>query len=98
MVILLKFSYPIDKRTKVAEIFNNAQTLPDFITRKGPYGGIALGIGVKGYTLFEFDKNRLTEAMEAFSKRMMAYMEEPSYTWEYITYYDAAELTAMMES
>ena len=97
MIIKLEFSYPMDKAPEVGEVFDKMAPMPDFLTFRGPYGAGALGVGVKGFAIYEFDSSRLKEAMDTVAKRMLNYMSVSGYTYEVTPLYDTEEIRKLIE-
>ena len=69
MMIRCTFSIPFEKIRGYAREFSELSSLPEYITKRGPYIKDAAGAGSKIIITYDFEKSGLVEAWEAISKQ-----------------------------
>ena len=69
MMIRCTFSVPFEKIRDYAREFSELSSLPEYITKRGPYIKESAGRYSKIIISYDFDKSRLAEAWEMISKQ-----------------------------
>lgn len=96
MVIIGKMCYPPDSAPEVGKRFLSGGELPDYISLKGPYILGATGEGMQSLAIFECDKAKIGEALDAVSNRYARYIGVPGLTYSIHPWFDAAEALKMI--
>ena len=81
MVILSLTSYPPESAKEVGKRFVEMPPLPDYITMKGPYITSAVGEGIKGITIYEFEDSKYPEASKFLNERVVVLFDVPGFTY-----------------
>ena len=62
MVTIGMLSFPAESAKEVGKRFQGIPALPQYITRKGPYVGSEVGVGIKVISIWEYDPSKMAEA------------------------------------
>jgi hypothetical protein len=91
MVIVGIASYPLENAKEVAKRLMEQPPLPAYITMKGPYGNVEVGVGAKAITLYEFDESKFSEAWGAITARYAKYIGVPGLTYSHNIWLETKE-------
>jgi hypothetical protein len=80
MMIRCTFSVPFEKIRDYAKEFSELSSLPEYITKRGPYIKETPGGGSKIIISYDFDKARLAEAWEVISKQFDIFHGLPGFS------------------
>jgi len=81
MVIISLTSYPTESAPDIGKRFLELPLLPDYLSMKGPYINSAVGEGIKGITIYEFDDSKYPEASKILNERAAALIGVSGYTY-----------------
>jgi len=79
MIIRCTFSVPFERIKDYAREVSELSSLPEYITKRGPYIKEAPGAGSKIISTYDFEKARLVEAWEAISKQFDRFHRIPGF-------------------
>jgi len=96
MVIVVNLSYPPERAKEIAGRFIKAPSIPEYMTRKGPYISSEIGGGIYTLSIYELDKSRLAEGLEFLGNYMVLFFEVPGFTYEVKPFFDVAEALKMI--
>jgi len=96
MVIISNITYPPESAKEIADRFINAPTLPDYMTRKGPYIGSNIDDGIVTCSIWELDKSKLADGLEALGNYMARFFGVPGFTYDVRPYFDVEEALPMI--
>jgi hypothetical protein len=91
MVIVTSAAFPTEGAKELGKRFLEAPTLPDFITKRGPYFSSSTEDGIITLSIYEVDRSRLADAMEFATNFMATFVGVPGYKYTIKTYLEAAE-------
>ncbi len=91
MVIIGILSYPPESVKEHAKRFIEQPPLPAYITMKGPYVSSEVGAGIKSIVIYEFDKSKVSAAMEVLTARYTKYYGVPGLTYSLNIWLEAKE-------
>jgi len=81
MIIISLTSYPTESVKDMGKRFMELSPLVEYITMKGPYISSAVGEGIKGITIYEFDESRYPEASKYLGDRIATFFGVPGFTY-----------------
>jgi len=82
MVILSTASFTPESAKEMGKRFMESASLPNYITRRGPFILPLRGEGIQGITIYEVDRpTRLAEAFEFISNDVTKYFGVPGYSY-----------------
>ena len=96
MVTIGMVSFPAESSKEVGKCFNGLPTLPPYITRKGPYIGSELGVGIRAISIFEYDPSKMAEAVEFIGNYYAHFIGVPGYTYTIGTWFEVKEAFKMI--
>jgi hypothetical protein len=96
MIIISSASYPLESAKEVGKRLLDMPPLPPFMTLKGPFLDSEAGIGIKSINLFEFEQEKMKEAMEYVVTRMTNYIGVPGFTFSVRPWFEAKEALRMI--
>lgn len=96
MVIIVHSQWLPEAAAEMGKRFKKQQSLPDYITMKGPFLHSTKGGGIQGVTLYEFKRERLAEALEHINNRYVAYYGVSGYTYTCNVWLDVVEALSMV--
>ncbi len=91
MIIVSNVTYPPESTREIAKRFLTAPTLPEFLTKRGPYISSNRTDGIHSMTLYEVDNSRLAEGLQAVGNSLAVYFGVPGYAYDILTYYETEE-------
>jgi hypothetical protein len=91
MVAIGMTSYPAESSKEMARRFMEIPPLPTYITRKGPYFGSELGVGIKTIAIYEYDPSKMAEAAEYIGNSYARFIGVPGFTYTVGTWLEAKE-------
>jgi hypothetical protein len=96
MVTIGMTSYPTESAKEMGGRFKELPTLPPYITRKGPYIGTEIGVGIKSISIFEYDPSKMAEANEFIANYYAHFIGVPGFTYSLNTWFDVMEAFKMV--
>jgi hypothetical protein len=81
MVTIAMLSFPAESAKEIGKRFQGIPALPQYITRKGPYVGSELGVGIKVISLWEYDPSKMAEATEFLGNYYAHFFGVPGFTY-----------------
>ena len=96
MVIIVKVLIPPTSATEVGKRFPEMPTIPDFITRRGPYVSSKTKDGIVIISIFEFDNSRAAEAMNSVGNYYAFSLDIPGYTYSIEMFFEVQEALKMI--
>jgi hypothetical protein len=81
MVIVGTMSYPPESANEMGKRFLGSDTIPKYMTLKGPYVYSEVGGGIKIMAVYEFDQSKLREAEEVVLDRYAKYFGVHGFTY-----------------
>jgi hypothetical protein len=82
MVILTTVLFSPESAKEVGKRFTESASLPDYLTRVGPFTLALKGEGIQGLTIYKVDRpTRLAEAYEFVSNDVTKYFGVPGLTY-----------------
>ena len=96
MVIITMVSFPLTSATEVGKRFSEMPTIPDFITKRGPYISSKKEDGVVVISIFEFDNSRTAEAMNSVSNYYVSSRDIPGYSYSIEIFFEIQEALKMI--
>ena len=92
MIIMMTTLFPPESAKETGKRFMESSTLPDYITRRGPYILATKSDGIHGITVYEVDRsNKLAEAYEWISNDVTKYFGVPGFTYNIAVCLDVEE-------
>ena len=79
MMIRCTFSVPLERIKDYAREVSELSSLPEYITKRGPYIKEAAGAGSKIIILYEFEKSKIVEVWETISKQLDTFRGIPGF-------------------
>jgi len=79
MIIRCTFSVPLERIRDYAKEVSELCSLPEYITKRGPYIREAVGAGNKIIILYDFEKSRTVEAWQTISKQVDTFRSIPGF-------------------
>ena len=79
MIIRCTFSVPLERIRDYAKEVSELCSLPEYITRRGPYIKEAAEAGTKIIITYDFEKSKIVEAWETISKQMDTFRSIPGF-------------------
>ncbi len=89
-------SFPTESSKEMGNRFKDLPTLPQYITRKGPYVGSELGVGTKTISIFEFDPSKMAEATEFIANYYAHFIGVPGFTYSIHPWFEVMEAFKMI--
>jgi hypothetical protein len=81
MIILTTVEFPPQNAKEIGKRFLESTSLPDYLTRIGPYVLPLRGEGFQSLTIYQVDRpTRIAEAIEFLSNDMAKYFDVPGFT------------------
>ena len=71
-------------------------SLPDFITRRGPYISSGIGEGIQTISLYEFDNTRMAEALITAGNYYVAMRDIPGFNYSVTVFNEVQEALNMI--
>jgi len=96
MVIIGMGSFPANSSTEAGKRFPELPSLPDFITRRGPYVSSVIGQGIQTISVYEFDNSRMAEAMISVGNYYAAMRDIPGFTYSVKVFNEVQEALKMI--
>ena len=96
MVIITQISYPPESANDIAKRFLEAPQLPDFMSRKGPYISSDMDRGILTMSLFELEKSKTGEGLEALGNYYAAFFGVPGFKYTIKPFFDVDEALKMI--
>jgi len=78
-MIRCTFSVPLERIKDYAREVSELSSLPEYITKRGPYIKEAAGAGSKIIILYEFEKSKIVEVWETISKQLDTFRGIPGF-------------------
>ena len=92
MVILQTMIFPPESAKETGKRFLESASLPNYITRIGPFILSLKGEGIQGLTIYQVDRpTRIAEAFEYVSNDVTKYFGVPGLTYNISVCLDAEE-------
>ena len=91
MVIIGMMTYPPERSNEAGKSFLAQESLPDYITMKGPYVLGVKGEGIQTVTIYECERSRLPDAVEHVMNRYVKYHGVPGLTYSVNVWLDVGE-------
>lgn len=91
MVIITNVTYPPESTKEIAKRYLKAPTLPDFLTKKGPYISSSMAGGMNSITFYELNDDRFAEGIKAIQDSMTIYFGVPGYKYDLKPYFELEE-------
>jgi len=79
MLIRCTFSVPLERIRDYSKEVSELSSLPEYITKRGPYIKEAGGASSKIIIVYDFDKSRIIEAWETVSKHLDRFRGIPGF-------------------
>jgi len=96
MVTIGTVAFPTESGKEMGKCFMSLPTLPPYMTRKGPYVGSALGVGIKTISIFEYDPSKKAEADEFIGNYYAHFIGVPGFTYSMETWFEITEAFKMI--
>ena len=96
MVIIGMISFPTESSKEMGKRFMAIPPLPTYITRKGPYVGSELGVGIKLISIWEYDPSKMAEAVEFVGNYYAHFIGVPGFTYTIDTWFEIKEAFKMI--
>ena len=92
MIIMTTTQFPPESAKETGKRFLEASSLPNFMTRRGPYILPLRGDGIQGITIYEVDRaTRIAEAFEWAANDVTKYFGIPGFTYNMCVCLDVEE-------
>lgn len=91
MILISNVTYPPESTREIANRYLKAPTLPDYITKKGPYIAADKETGMHSITYYELENHRLADGLQAVAESLSVYFGVPGYKYEIKTYFELEE-------
>ncbi len=92
MIIMTTTLFPPESAKETGKRFMEAASLPDYITRRGPYILPAKTEGIYGISIYEVDRpSKLAEAYEWIANDVVKYFGVPGFTYNIAVCLDVEE-------
>ena len=79
MIVRCTFSVPLERIRDYARQLSELSSLPEYITKRGPYIKEAAGAGSKIIIVYDFEKSRIVEVWETISKQLNRFRGIPGF-------------------
>jgi hypothetical protein len=96
MVTIAMISFPAESSKEMGKCFKDIPPLPPYITRKGPYVGSELGVGIKIISLWEYDPSKMAEVTEFLGNYYAHFFGVPGFTYTIGTWFEIHEAFKMI--
>jgi len=96
MITIGMISFPPQSSKEMGKCFMKLPPLPPFMTRKGPYVGSELGVGIRTISLFEYDPSKKAEADEFLGNYYAHFFGVPGFTYSIGTWFEIQEAFKMI--
>jgi len=96
MVTIGMVAFPTESAKEMGKCFMTLPAFPPFLTRKGPYFGSTLGMGIKTISIFEYDASKKAEADEFLGNYYATFIGVPGYTYSLETWFEVSEAFKMI--
>ncbi len=96
MVILAVLSFPPESAKEIGKRFLELPPVPDYLTMRGPFIQGVKGDGIQTTVVYEFDRAKMADAMEAVSNRYVPYYGVPGFTYTINVCLEAQEALKMI--
>jgi hypothetical protein len=96
MVTIVIVSFPTESSKEMGKRFKDIPTLPPYITRKGPYVGSELGVGIKLISIWEYDPSKMAEAVEYIGNYYAHFFGVPGFTYTAGPWFEVKEAFKMI--
>ena len=96
MVTIGMVSFPAESSKEMGKRFKDLPPLPPYITRKGPYVGSELGVGIKLISIWEYDPTKMAEAVEYVGNYYATFFGVPGFTYTFGPWYEVKEALKMI--
>jgi hypothetical protein len=96
MVTIGMTSYPTESAKEMGNRFKDLPTLPPYITRKGPYLGSDLGVGINSLSIFEYDPSKMAETYEFLGNYYAHFIGVPGFTYTIRPWFEVMEAFKMI--
>ncbi len=81
MVIVSLTSYPTESAKEVGKRFIELPSIPEYINMIGPFIKSAVGEGIKGITIYEFEESKYPDASKFLNDRAAKLIGIPGFTY-----------------
>jgi len=96
MVIIGIVTFPTESSKEMGKRFMDIPPLPTYITRKGPYVGSEIGVGIKLISLWEYDPSKMAEATEFVGNYYAHFFGVPGFTYNAGAWFEIKEAFKMI--
>jgi hypothetical protein len=96
MVIVGMMCYPPSSAAEIGKNFLGQKPLPDYISMKGPYLLGVKGEGIQAISIYEAEKEKLSDALELITNRYISYRDIPGFTCSVNAWLEASEALKMI--
>ena len=96
MVIIAQISYPPESAKDMAKRFLEAPKFPDYMSRKGPYINSNMDKGIITLSLFELEKAKTGEGLEALGNYYATFFGVSGFKYKIETFFDVNEALKMI--
>jgi hypothetical protein len=96
MVIIIQMAFPPESANQIAKRFIEAPSLPDYMTRRGPYVSSDLTDGVRTLNIYEMDNARITDGLVFLSDMVTVYFGVPGFKYSIRQYLETEEALKLL--
>jgi hypothetical protein len=91
MVVITTLAYPTESTKEMAKRFLEAPSLPDFLTRRGPYVKSSREEGIMTLSIYEMERSKLADAIEYITSYEAIFFGVPGFRYSIEPYLEISE-------
>jgi len=96
MIITTSILYPPESANQIAKRFMETPTIPDYMTKKGPYTNSSIEEGITTISFYELDRSKFADGYEFLGKYMATFFGVPGFKYEIRPYFEIEEAMKMV--
>jgi hypothetical protein len=96
MVTIGIVSFPTESSKEMGKLFKDIPPMPKYITRKGPYVGSEVGVGIKLISIWEYDPSKMAEVVEFIGNYYAHFIGVPGFTYTFNPFFEVKEAFKMI--
>jgi hypothetical protein len=96
MIIVTQNSFPPESAKDIGKAFLKLGKLPEYMSIRGPFVHSGCDNGICSITLYECDKSKLSEGVDAAHHRQLAFSEVKGFKYSVNVWLEAPEALKML--